>query len=411
MTAPGFLDKLIGRLGRVRPEEAQAHLLRVVREKGFFEAIFNTIQEGILVTDPAGRITYLNAASHQFFGIDDSCLGQPLSECVRGLDWESLTRAAEALVSRDMQVFYPQERFLNFYLVPLQAHHLAPPTRASRRVAAKAAKAGGVSEGPAAWAMIVRDITETRRSTAETIESERLNALTLLAAGVAHELGNPLNSLGIHLQLLERKVRRLDDPAARAGLDEEIRVARDEIRRLDFIVSQFLRAIRPSRPLLRPDDLNAVVREAVGFLAAELEDRRVLAETDLDESLPLLALDRDQIKQAFYNLIKNASQAMPDGGVLRIRTAREPGHAAVSFEDTGGGISAENLSKVFQPYFTTKGAGGSGLGLMIVRRIVREHGGEIELQSTEGRGLTVTVRLPLGERQVQMLPAEAESET
>ena len=223
----GFIDKLISRLGRVRPEEAKAHLLRVVKEKGFLETIFNAIQEGIIVTGPHGRIVYLNDCACNFFGLtEEDTLGQPLAEKVRGLDWPSFSEA-EDLVSRDMEVFYPAHRFLNFYVVPL------------RLEAEDTDDAGKVG-----YAMIVRDITESRRSTQETIESERFNALTMLAAGVAHEIGNPLNSLTIHLQLMERKLRKLP-PDARDGLSESVRVAQDEIRRLDFIVTQFLRAIRP----------------------------------------------------------------------------------------------------------------------------------------------------------------------
>jgi len=310
-----------------------------------------------------------------------------------------------------MQNLYPQPRFLNFYVVPLERDDLDP--------ASQAKPVGGTaspSDQPYAYAMIVRDITERRRSTEEALESERFNALTLLAAGVAHEIGNPLNSLHIHLQLMERKIRKLP-PAERGGLEDSVSVAKDEIRRLDFIVSQFLRAVRPTIPNMQRDDVNAIVRESVSFLRTEMEDRGILVELELAETLPSLLIDRDQIKQAFYNVIKNASQAMKQGGILRIRTAADHGQVSVAFEDTGGGITPENLSKVFQPYFTTKDSG-SGLGLMIVRRIVREHGGEMELQSDEGRGLTVTIRLPVSDRQVQMLsypaaegtvPAEGEA--
>ena len=395
-TKPGFLDKLIGRLSRVRPEEAQAHLLRLVREKGFFEAIFNTIQEGIIVTDLEGKITYLNESACELFGLErSSSLGKKLGDKVRGLDWKALT-GTDRLVSRDMQILYPQPRFLNFYLVPLDRDDLDP--------AAHAKPVGGTGardDRPYAYAMIVRDITESRRTTEETIESERFHALTLLAAGVAHEIGNPLNSLHIHLQLMERKIRKLP-PGERVGLEDSVRVAKDEIRRLDFIVSQFLRAVRPTIPQMLRDDVNAVVRESVSFLRAEMEDRGILVELELAGKLPQVLVDRDQIKQAFYNVIKNASQAMKTAGILRIRTRAEHGQVAVAFEDTGGGITPENLSKVFQPYFTTKDSG-TGLGLMIVRRIVREHGGEVELQSDEGRGLTVTIRLPTSDRRVQML--------
>ncbi len=133
--------------------------------------------------------------------------------------------------------------------------------------------------------MIVRDITESRRTAQNTIENERFSALTLLAAGVAHEIGNPLNSLTIHLQLMERKLRKLP-PAQRGDLDESVRVAREEIRRLDFIVSQFLRAIRPAPLQTHPADVNAIVEESVSFLAAEIADRDILVELELGRNLP-----------------------------------------------------------------------------------------------------------------------------
>ena len=252
--------------------------------------------------------------------------------------------------------------------------------------------------------MIVRDITESRRSAQETLESERLNALTLLAAGVAHEIGNPLNSLTIHLQLMERRLRRLPPEAARdrADLEESVRVAKDEIRRLDFIVSQFLRAIRPQTLTTRREDVNDVVRESVSFLEKEIRDRDVIVETDLAGGLPPVEIDHDQIKQAFYNVIRNAFQAMKTGGILRITSALAGDYVAVVFTDTGGGIPPESMGRIFEPYWTTK-SGGTGLGLLIVRRIVRAHGGEIGLESDAGRGLAFTIRLPHGDRRVRML--------
>ncbi len=409
----GFIDKLISRLGRVRPEEAKAHLLRVVKEKGFLETIFNAIQEGIVVTDPGGRIVYLNDASCEFFGLSGpGSLGKPLAEQVRGLDWPALSASAD-LVSRDMEVFYPAHRFLNFYVVPLLLEDTddapVPLSASDKRRGAAPAYDADPHSGYVGYAMIVRDLTETRQATQATIEDERFNALTMLAAGVAHEIGNPLNSLTIHLQLMERRLRKLP-PDQRGDLDDSVRVAREEIRRLDFIVSQFLRAIRPGAVETRPADVNAVLEESVSFLKAEIADRDILVELETARNLPPLELDRDQMKQAFYNVIRNSFQAMKSGGILRIATTLEPDFVAVCFSDTGGGIAPENMGKVFDPYFTTK-TSGSGLGLLIVRRIVREHGGEIELRNDTGRGLSVVIRLPHGDRRARMLGYSAPPET
>jgi len=387
----GFVEKLIGRLGKIGPEDVQNYFLRLAQEKGFLETVFNSIQEGIIVTDSKGRITYLNDAACQLFGLEaEDSLGRRLDERVRGLDWNALSR--EGAVSRDMEIFYPTNRFINFYSVPLVIESRTEGDDAGERVG---------------HAIILRDITESRRTEQQTIESERLNALTLLAAGVAHEIGNPLNSLNIHLQLIEREARKLNG-AKRAELQESVEVARAEINRLDSIISQFLRAIRPTRPQLRPENINSIVEEAVRFLALEIKDRDIVVEQELRSDLPLLEIDRDQMKQAFYNVIKNSFEAMKSRGILRIRTDVDESHVIVRFTDTGGGISAENLSRVFEPYFTTK-TSGTGLGLLIVRRIVREHGGEMSIESSEGKGLTLTIRLPHIDRRVRMLEAGSSS--
>jgi two-component system, sporulation sensor kinase E len=401
----GFLEKLIGRLGRIGPEEVQNYFLRLAQEKGFLETVFNAIQEGIIVTDSSGRITYLNEAACKLFGLESGdAIGKQLDERVRGLDWASLTQSGGP-ISRDMEIFYPANRFINFYIVPLVIERREAIDSPAGEATAAAGHRG--ESEPVGHAMILRDITESRRSAEQTLESERFNALTLLAAGVAHEIGNPLNSLHIHLQLMERKVRELKGDTRR-GLEESIGIARDEINRLDSIVTQFLQAIRPTRPQLRPENINAIIEETVRFFAPEIKDRDIVVEQELRSDLPRIEVDRDQMKQAFYNVIKNSLEAMKSRGILRIRSDTDDTHLLIRFSDTGGGLSAENLSHVFEPYFTTKSTG-SGLGLLIVRRIVREHGGELSIQSTEGKGLTLTIRLPCIQRRVRMLEAGSPS--
>jgi two-component system, sporulation sensor kinase E len=377
----GFLEKLIERIGLVQPGDVQTYLIEIAREKGFLETIFNTILEGVIVTDPAVRIIYLNRAACGFFGISaEASLGKPLGEVVRGLDLAQGAGPGD-VVSRDLEVFYPENRFLNFYIVPLISED------AHKELVGRA--------------IILRDITQNRRATQETIESERFSALTLLAAGVAHEVGNPLNSLDIHLQLMQRRIKKL--PAkTRLEFGDSIQIARQEVARLDHTITQFLRAIRPQPLTMRLENANVVVEESVAFLDAELKDRDILVELELDRSLPPIEMDRDQIKQACYNVIRNALQAMKSGGILRICSGADETHQFISFSDTGGGISPENISRVFEPYFTTKSTG-SGLGLLIVRRIVRAHGGEVIIESERNRGLTLTIRLPRADRRVRFL--------
>ncbi len=381
----GFLDKLIERLPLVQPGEVQNYLVEIAREKGFLETIFNAILEGVIVTNPEGRILYLNRAACGFFGIEsEASIGKPLAEIVRGIDMSALGGAGSGSVSRDLEVFYPENRILNFYVVPLMSDEKNAQSR----------EAVGL-------AIILRDITESRRETEETIEVERFSALNMLAAGVAHEIGNPLNSLNIHLQLMQRNLRKVP-PKVRASLEESVNVARSEVARLDNIITQFLRAIRPQALQLQPAEINQVLNEALQFLGPEIQDRDILLEKRLGQGMPLLQLDSDQIKQAFYNICRNAFQAMQSGGILHVETSQDAEHVKVVFADSGGGIAPENITRIFEPYFTTK-SDGNGLGLLIVRRIVRAHGGEVMLESAPGRGLTVTILLPRADRRVRFL--------
>lgn len=254
--------------------------------------------------------------------------------------------------------------------------------------------------------MILRDITNTRRQAEEALASERSSVATLLASEVAHEIGNPLNSLTIHLQLLERRLTKLPQEQ-REELQHSLSIASNEVTRLDQIITQFLKAIRPLPLELKPEELNSVILEVLTFLKQEIQNRNIALELALEKNLPPLLLDRDQFKQALYNIIRNSFQAMKEGGRLKVVTGCDETHLWVSIGDTGGGISTDQFDKIFQPYFTTK-TDGNGLGLLVVQRVVRAHGGEIMLESSEGKGLVFTIRLPRQDRRVRFLPAREE---
>jgi signal transduction histidine kinase len=179
------------------------------------------------------------------------------------------------------------------------------------------------------------------------------------------------------------------------------------VQRLDGIITHFLEAIRPRPPALAENDLAEILADVFRFQQDELADRGIKVEAETQDRLPTVMADRDQVKQAFFNVIKNAMEAMKPGGVLRVGAAADDDFVTVVFGDTGSGIRQEDLLKLFEPYHTTK-AEGHGLGLMIVQRILREHGGQVGIESKEGVGTVVTLRFPRKDRRVRMLAPAGE---
>jgi len=241
--------------------------------------------------------------------------------------------------------------------------------------------------------VLLRDITEVSRLEAQLRRADKLAALGTLAAGVAHEVKNPLHALSLNLHLLQEAVAAPD--ATAAEVKDYFEILRSEIQRIHRIVENFLRFARPAIPEVRPLDLNGLLERVLSLVAFEAAGHDVTIETSLGPSLEAVPGDEGQLAQVFLNVAINALQAMPGGGVLTVTSRAADGWAEVAIGDTGEGIRGDVLPHVFDPYFTTR-AGGVGLGLAIAHRIVEGHHGVIDVESEAGRGTTVTVRLPLG---------------
>ena len=377
-------DRVMNRIGELDSVNLQNFIQMISKEHRFLSSLFDSLQEAILVISPAHTVLYHNAAAQELLGLPENASALPVEKLLPGLNLDLLLSdsgiGSRKSMRQELELTYPEHRIAQMYALP-------------------------IDRDDAPYALILNDITATMERAASVAESERSKAVSMLAAEVAHEIGNPLNSLYLHLQFLQRLLK--DPDANLADAAQEVSEARSEVERLDAIINQFLHALRPGKPVFETLDLKSLVLDSLNFMRQEITDRRIQLEFYWGENVPQIKGDANQLKQAFYNLARNAMQAMPSGGKLTIRCSADDNFVMLSVSDSGCGIKPENMQKIFRPFFTTKNAG-TGLGLMIVERIVREHGGSLAVDSRENTGTTFTISLPRQVRLVRGLPAPDE---
>ena len=374
-----FLDKVAQRLDKLDAADRRRQFRQLADEIGFFESVFDTLREGVIVVSPTGDLLYANHAAESLTGCPCAkARGKPIRKAIPGWDWDNLLQPARdgwnRASAQELEVLYPEHRILEINAMP--------------------SKNGTV--------VLVRDVTLARAREESERESSRTDAVRDLAAGVAHEIGNPLNAISLNLQLLAREFRREPDEERRTRLLHDISTAQNEVKRLEGIIKGFLSALRPAKLNLVPGTLLDPLTDTLDAMKAQFEDRRIETALNLPTALPTVLVDRAQMEQVFFNLIKNALEAMKDGGSLDIEVASDDHDVRVVFSDNGSGMDAATLAHIFEPYQTSK-EHGSGLGLMLSRRIVHAHGGEIDVESKPGAGTVFTVRIPRLEKRVRRL--------
>lgn len=378
------IERILGRLDDLDSTNLTILVQRLARERSLLETVFDAVEEGILVIDAAGTVDYANRAGAAIIGLNPKDVGTAVlwklvPDLGRSLDFLREDGPAPN-VARDVEIFYPEHRW-----VRLQISRLMLGGDAAR------------------FGVIVRDVTDERENTEAMLESERINSVFTLAASVAHEIGNPLNSMKIHLELMKRKLAKLDVPAEKTKrLKDSVGVCLEEIGRLDEILKNFLGAIRPQKPVLAKTNLMEIVFDVLAVQKAELENRNIRCSVRQGKELPVVLGDESQLRQLIFNVTKNAMEAMQDGGSLDLAADCDDAFVYLRVRDTGCGIERDAISRIYEPFFTTK-KGGHGLGMMIVMRIMREHGGQVGIDSTPGEGTLVTLQFPRPGRRAPML--------
>ncbi len=378
----GYFDKVARHIDKLDAEARRKQWQVLTDEIAFLESVFAALREGVIVADERGAILYANAAAEKLASFSlEKDKGKPLNKILVGWDIDDILCLPceyadwSRNFSREIEISYPEHRIIDLNAMP------------------------GVNNGTV---ILLRDVTVERARAATALADSQTNAVCELAAGVAHEIGNPLNALSLNLQLLDREFRNEQDEIRRTRLQNDIKGALNEVKRLEGIIREFLTALRPAQPQTTPKSLADPLKETLATLKAQLEDRQIKVSIDLPPALPPVMIDAAQIKQVFFNLIKNAMEAMKDGGALEIELSSDDQYVTVSFLDNGSGMSDETIAHVFEPYHTTKKQG-TGLGLMVSQRIIRAHGGEIDITSKEGLGTKFFVRLPRLEKRIRRL--------
>ena len=393
-----LVKRLSNKISKLSPDQVQNVFTQLVEENESLLSVFESLSTGLFICDKNWKLLQSNKAGERYLpltsryyelkqqdsGFDDEVWNFVDDEDISNF-LQQASKEKKINISEEFVIKTPAgaARFLNISLMPLvQNKQLS----------------GSIIK--------IDDVTEKRNQETLLHRMESLAGLTNLAASVAHEIKNPLGSISIYIQLLQKAVnksRNSDEKLPeKKFLENYIEIINQEIDRLNNIIVDFLFAVRPISAELIPENPVKLLNSYVDFFTPELEEKNIKLKTAFLENSPKILLDEKLFKQVMINLVQNAIVAMPDGGELFFSTRITGDKYLISVADTGIGMSSETASRIFEPYFTTK-VTGTGLGLTMVYKVIKEFGGDIEVESYEGKGTIFTISLPIPQREKHLL--------
>lgn len=372
-----LLKKVVEDISSCPEDELVKLVNKAIEEEDILYTLFDKLEDGHLIVNEKSIVVFANSkakSSIPYKRSGNTIEGLHIDECITDRDMNnyisSVLKGEEKGDEKDFSLQSGSEvRVYRISFTPIE------------------------TTGRAFVDIAIREITDSIRKEARLRRSESLASMTTMAAGVAHEIKNPLAAMTIHTQLL-RKLFQKKGSLKAEDAESYLTVLEEEIDHLNKIAVDFLFAVKPMDVELKKDNINKIIGEIISFLEPEAEEKKIEIVTSLSPYIPNIEVDSHLFRQALLNLIQNAFAAMPDNGKLMISTKVNGNFVSVRVEDNGVGIDEDKLSRIFEPYYTTK-ASGTGLGLTVVYKIMKEHNGDIHVTSRKGKGTTFTLDFPI----------------
>ncbi|BBM89720.1 hypothetical protein COTS27_01427 [Spirochaetota bacterium] len=403
-----FQKRILSKLSHMRKEELQKMIMTLVNQNNHLINGLNAFPGALFIINNEHFIDFANDVGKKFLNIEGRYYGRSLLKTLWSPEIATalstmLSHTDQAVQYKDISLFLrtPKDFLIGvFHVHRFNEHKKQKKTNiSSTHTTPKASREQN-------FLITINDVSDFKRRYLEESQENSINSLTMLTSGIAHEIKNPLSALDLHLQLISRTFKKIHTPEKKE-LEELFSIVNHEVRRLDSILNDFLQSFRPRKAIKKSEHLNDIVILTLDLLRAKLEDKKIKTTLSLAPKLKTTLLDKNLIEQLLLNIIENSIEAIEEKGsdenkLISIETTEQPDHLTLTIKDTGIGMKEEHLAKIFNPFYTSKKMG-TGLGLSIVSRIMREHNGEIIVESRAGTGTKVILEFYHHPRKMLML--------